>query len=883
MSTEAPKDTSAEAQAKKDEELDDLQQQELATWIPYITAQGVESKQILYTLSQKRPGVNAPALIENPYFIAIRGSDLGYFMDRTVHKDILDVPFVPTDIYFVSMSELAACCGSAKKNKNVSTRDQVTGVFEKATKIGLFTMEGKYLNPTVGFPAKSFSKFADMAAKSWTICGTEKELQDYLATRKTDIDNGIDPRAIFCGPSAGFQPLALNMKTETEGQKALAAQSLKQLTAYLAECHEEGAYKDGFLYKSQGEGVDPDITPALKFKWFERVSMRPRYDEASAALLAPEDGLYVRLNMEDFKRSTLDVGHGKISPNRCYIEKKHFKKVWAGTSFGGGDGEIVGVQKGQKRTRGGDDEDTSKSKASKPGNSTDISDGTTDPEKEKGKSKAEEVIKTNPRRDWEAELGAEDKAVSTVSSIIYFRDEVGKIWSKTPSDSQMISNFMSYYAQGTTRPDYASGRFARAIDMPILEVYINRLINDHERYGGTAAQPREKLYDMFERIRISSGAKTKYHYIDPPKKTADIDPAEFTLLSRSCFGDYDTYIKNTLLAEYLKVDITEPRQVPKDIDVDIIDKLAVTHGPGIEKLASFNQVPKKNPPEYVDHTSRETRITALKIDRAFGTRGNALTQGAVMEGISATDVAKALGWSDMRTTSQRGWEKERFARAEWLHRCGYAYGGLTDDDANSSQVKENLIFGSSETNSIMTRYEDVYRNAIIRERNLYEQLKPVFKDAPPTHALGDLVHGRLITVLSDGGGTLSSKNNAFERVPIPVPKSKINPVPKTWTDISKRYPWLCSELTYTFSLDGTSRIFKNGTQWTNRFFPFDRLFFTRLEGVIDEAISLKLWELAMFDAKATVAIQKGQLAPNQPKVVLRTSTKGSDDVVMDEN
>lgn len=80
------------------------------------------------------------------------------------------------------------------------------------------------------------------------------------------------------------------------------------------------------------------------------------------------------------------------------------------------------------------------------------------------------------------------------------------------------------------------------------------------------------------------------------------------------------------------------------------------------------------------------------------------------------------------TTAKSKWDKERFATAEvsttdlqihqsifshrhpdeqWLHRVGYAYGGLDDTGYGSSQHVKNLVFGTSETNSIMTRYYNI--------------------------------------------------------------------------------------------------------------------------------------------------------------------------------
>jgi hypothetical protein len=45
---------------------------------------------------------------------------------------------------------------------------------------------------------------------------------------------------------------------------------------------------------------------------------------------------------------------------------------------------------------------------------------------------------------------------------------------------------------------------------------------------------------------------------------------------------------------------------------------------------------------------------------------------------------------------------------QWLHISAFSYGGFLDESSENqtatSQMPENLVFGTSETNSLMTRY-----------------------------------------------------------------------------------------------------------------------------------------------------------------------------------
>ncbi|KAF3283634.1 hypothetical protein TWF970_000812 [Orbilia oligospora] len=889
MSVENPKpvdpNPTVDAEEREAEAQEALANQELVTWIPYISTKAPESRQILYTLAKKNNN-NAPAVIDHPYYIVMRGSDLDYFTEKNYFERPIE--FQSAGIYFVSMSEVASCSGQLLigSNKVTGTKDQVTGKFTNATMLEIFDIEGNYIKITVGFTrAVGYKKFAELAAQTWYGFTSEA---NYTEAKKNHPDIDTKTNSIIFGPNAGFKPvLELNEK-----QKADNDENSRALADYFKTDLINRKYKAAFYYNDVGTGAD--IRPASRFTWFKRATVKSRYPNAET--LAKEKGLYVRLNMEDFKISTLDVGFGATNPSRCYIEKEHFKSVWANTTFGGR--EIVG----EPRKRPAPDEETedpNKPKASKPGESTDVGGSSTDHEKEKekenemeeeggkeekkgkeeekGKGKTDEAIKPGARRSWATEIGDDEGYVSSVVPQIYFRDEAGKVWAKRTSDSQKVSNFMHYYERGTTRPDYGSGRFPRAIDMKKITIWIHPLIKDEERYGGTAEKPREKLANIFEKAR-STSMSTTYKFLPADE---GVDKNTYTWLSRSCFGDYDTYIENTVLTEYLTKEVTDERQVPKDIDADILKKLEKDHAKGIAALAAFNKITGKD--EYTDYTApAPTRITAAKIDAAYGTRASALNQGAVMEGISASDVANALSWSDMRATPINGWDKERFSKAEWLHRVGYAYGGLTDDDPTTSQKKYNLIFGSSETNSIMTRYEDVYRNAIIRERTLSQQLQLIYDKASMANPAAQFVNATLATKLTDKGAKLRLEGKSYIREKIAVPKAKLTSEPKAWTDISKRYPWLCSGLEYDFELDKPSLMFKVARKWNTDFFPFDRLFFTRLEGIVDDAICLKLWELAILDAKTTIDRKNGEVGSRVMVILPQKKEKKIKDVEMGE-
>ncbi|KAF5701765.1 hypothetical protein FGLOB1_10000 [Fusarium globosum] len=55
--------------------------------------------------------------------------------------------------------------------------------------------------------------------------------------------------------------------------------------------------------------------------------------------------------------------------------------------------------------------------------------------------------------------------------------------------------------------------------------------------------------------------------------------------------------------------------------------------------------------------------------------------------------------------------------AEWLHRSAFSYGGLIQGDPNSSQVPNNLVLGTPDTNTVMMRYEAFVKRLAFHANN----------------------------------------------------------------------------------------------------------------------------------------------------------------------
>ncbi|KAJ3548802.1 hypothetical protein NM208_g826 [Fusarium decemcellulare] len=118
---------------------------------------------------------------------------------------------------------------------------------------------------------------------------------------------------------------------------------------------------------------------------------------------------------------------------------------------------------------------------------------------------------------------------------------------------------------------------------------------------------------------------------------------------------------------------------------------------------------------YEGMTDLEVDLDWRKMDNASGKRGGEAGQQAVMGNVSASDIAGMMGWPAGRMATG-------LVAAEWLHLSAFSWGGFADaSDENgyfTSQNVENLVFGTSETNSIMTRYEMAWQRLFRSEKEI---------------------------------------------------------------------------------------------------------------------------------------------------------------------
>ncbi|KAK7423711.1 hypothetical protein QQX98_000901 [Neonectria punicea] len=275
--------------------------------------------------------------------------------------------------------------------------------------------------------------------------------------------------------------------------------------------------------------------------------------------------------------------------------------------------------------------------------------------------------------------------------------------------------------------------------------------------GGLTANPLEA--DDYEILRVcvhevDDEREPKKWRLEYPKK----DPADddtYKLMSIDPFGMFLTYIhledwdrwmaevesaNNPSIRKFISKETTEMSKIMTKLSKKAVQAQAskklnkkgndewiqrVEQIPGTEikeKQAKYFAIGKylenaaaMDSINYTENgVTMAVHIDAKKIKDARGKRKKQKNQEQVMCDVGAPAIAASLGWSKMVYSSN--------STAEWLHLVGFAYGGLLNAGVakswETSQIPYNLVFGTSETNSLMTRYETAWQEFMTREDKL---------------------------------------------------------------------------------------------------------------------------------------------------------------------
>ncbi|KAK6519148.1 hypothetical protein TWF281_003837 [Arthrobotrys megalospora] len=202
-----------------------------------------------------------------------------------------------------------------------------------------------------------------------------------------------------------------------------------------------------------------------------------------------------------------------------------------------------------------------------------------------------------------------------------------------------------------------------------------------------------------------------------------------------------------------------------------------------------------------------------------------------------------------------------FSASQWLHLCAYSWGGLLDDEQinynsqeglRSSQAPENLILGTSEANSCMTRYESSWQSLFSDEAHLAETRKG-----------GGIVNIRgFLNVQRNPQGIQISKDDHAPGKTLEYLWQFADLFPDE-DDLARRYAAQTKLLAYTVLYE-PSMTAPPGSSYSSLilqrpsptasdpavFYPFSRRFFHRAEYLLDAALYQAMYILAANETLA---------------------------------
>ncbi|KAK1754240.1 hypothetical protein QBC47DRAFT_415082 [Echria macrotheca] len=358
-------------------------------------------------------------------------------------------------------------------------------------------------------------------------------------------------------------------------------------------------------------------------------------------------------------------------------------------------------------------------------------------------------------------------------------------------------------------------------------------------------------------------------------------PDGYIALSSNPFGFYDSFVAQSDWEAYMK-SLSDPMgSAIRGFGTSVVNTKTVESQleSAQKKVADASNTRLKNDPTRKklcetakkDHTRRndhvfdvhDVQLTAGKIKQAVDKRTGEDNQNKVMGGHSASDVASdILKWTNYRppgaatalnTNQMINW----LYMAEWLHLSAFSWGGLLDDDLlnnptkkdrpvyATSQIPENLVLGTSETNSLMTRYETAWQNFFLAEcefnPKVAGKLNITCNDAknPFLHDHKDGVkYSRLPQSL--GPGTTAGVVDMGR------------PLGKVPVAALLKLAGICGFLAYTvhyvIEITTTCHLMDDKIKKCEvTFYPFSRPFFHRAEAALDD----RLFDLCKQAARAT--------------------------------
>ncbi|KAF4997457.1 hypothetical protein FGRMN_3821 [Fusarium graminum] len=179
--------------------------------------------------------------------------------------------------------------------------------------------------------------------------------------------------------------------------------------------------------------------------------------------------------------------------------------------------------------------------------------------------------------------------------------------------------------------------------------------------------------------------------------------------------------------------------------------------------------------------------------------------------------------------------------AEWLHLCAFSWGGLLPLPQTSgkhciypsSDIPENLILGTSETNSVMTRFEKAWQ-ALVKDET-------------------DMVNGSFAAKLVATRNP--TQDNGMQEVTRDAKHHtghyyrEVSAITNEERTLTEAFHFITYKVAYSIQFPKGCRLLKmkNGASLTTTFYPFLRPLYHRLEAELDSALYNRMKERLQKD------------------------------------
>ncbi|KAI5804273.1 hypothetical protein EDC01DRAFT_760404 [Geopyxis carbonaria] len=181
-----------------------------------------------------------------------------------------------------------------------------------------------------------------------------------------------------------------------------------------------------------------------------------------------------------------------------------------------------------------------------------------------------------------------------------------------------------------------------------------------------------------------------------------------------------------------------------------------------------------------------------------------------------------------------------FYIAEWLHLVAHGFGGLYghEPDGKTGQIAENLMIGTSETNSMMVRYEQAWQLILHLERAIQLAKNP--NKAPKTIAP--------VTAKLSVYKNHDQQNNRLASYGI----GNVHALEQNEINLSTKVPCIVFATEHVFKLDDPSAVLRGSPEQKIHFYPFSRMPFLKFENILDNILITELYINAAKRASDTV-------------------------------